>query len=121
MQVIGTSPPTLPVGFTSDFTCDSSGALRTDRMRCSYKNITTQTTTVIKRGSGVLHAVTLNTPVATSVITIYDGIDTTGTKIATYTVAASPQPSSVVYDVVFTVGLTVVTATATTDLTVSYQ
>jgi hypothetical protein len=48
----------------------------------SYTNITGQTTTVIKTGSGRLHSITLNNPVANSVITIYDNAAGSGTKSA---------------------------------------
>lgn len=83
-------------------------------------NITSQTTTVLRTGSGILHTITFNKPTATTVATIYDGVDTNGTKIGTITVPASPQPVTLHYDVAYTVGLTVVTGTADSDITVSY-
>jgi hypothetical protein len=85
-----------------------------------YANITGQATTVLKFVPGVLHAICINTPVATSVITIYDGVSTAGTKIGTFTIPASPQPVCLIYDVNFGTGLTIVTATASSDITVSY-
>ena len=84
------------------------------------KNITTQTTTVVKSAPGVLHAITLNNPVATSVITIYDNTAASGTIIGTITVPASPQPLTLRYDATFSTGLTVKTATASSDITVLY-
>ena len=84
-----------------------------------YLNITGQATTVVKSSSGVLHTICVNTPAATETITIYDNIAGSGTKIGTITVYASINPC-LTYDVNFTTGLTLVTATASSDLTVSY-
>lgn len=86
-----------------------------------YKNITTDATTVVKAGPGLLHTININTPVATGTITIYDGLNASGTKIGTYTIASSPSPSSVTYDVSFGVGLTIVTGTEAMDITVSFR
>ena len=86
-----------------------------------YQNITGQATTAVKASAGMLHAITLNNPVATSVITIYDNTAGSGTKIGTITVPASPQPVTLKYNVAFWTGLTIVTATASSDITVIYQ
>ncbi len=86
-----------------------------------YKNITGQATALIKTGNGILHSIVFNNPVATSVITVYDGLDANGTKIGTITIPASPMPVTLLYDVSFGVGLTIVTATASSDITVSYH
>lgn len=82
-------------------------------------NITTGTT-VIATGSGVLHTITFNKPVATGVITIYNNTAASGTKIATITVPASPIPVTLTYDCSFGIGLTVAIATADQDITVSW-
>lgn len=87
----------------------------------SYANITTDTTTTVKSSAGVLHAITFNNPVATETLTIYDNTAASGTKIGTVTVPASPQPVTLTYDVAFANGLTIVTATAASDITVSYK
>ena len=50
---------------------------------------------------------------------IYDNTAASGTKIGTVTVFASTNPC-LTYDVNFKTGLTLVTATASSDLTVSY-
>lgn len=84
----------------------------------AYKNITTDTTTTVKAGSGLLHAVCVNTVAATETITIYDNTAASGTKIGTITAATYGCD---VFDVAFTTGLTLVTATAAGDITVSYQ
>lgn len=92
--------------------------------RFSYANITTATTTTVKSGAGFLHAITFNTPVASSVITIYDNTAGSGTKIGTITLPAvllAQGAYTAPLNVSFTTGLTIVTATAASDLTVSYR
>lgn len=88
----------------------------------NFVNITAAapTTTVVKSGTGVLHTITFNKPVATGVVTVYDNTAASGTIIATITIPASPLPVTLVYDATFATGLTIVTATAAQDLTVSY-
>lgn len=91
----------------------------------NYTNITAAapTTTVIATGNGVLHTLTINTPTAAGVITIYDNTAASGTKIATITqpgTLLSDGQRTVTYDVYFSKGLTIVTATAAQDITVSW-
>ena len=87
----------------------------------NYSNITAQTAgTLLRTGRGILHTIVFNKPVATSVLTIYDGISTGGTKIATITIPASPSTPTMTYDVAFTTGLFVVMATADMDVTLSW-
>lgn len=84
----------------------------------AYNNISTGTTTTVKSGPGVLHAITINTTAA-STITIYDNTAGSGTKIGT--IAASPAIGSTFgFDVAFATGLTIVTGGAS-DITVSYR
>jgi hypothetical protein len=84
----------------------------------SYNNIATATTTVVKTGAGVLHAITINTTAAAA-ITVYDNTAGSGTTIAT--IAASPAIGQYfLYDVAFVTGLTIVTAGAS-NITVSYR
>jgi hypothetical protein len=85
-----------------------------------FLNITGDATTAVKATPGMLHTITLNNPIATETITIYDNTAASGTKIGTITVPASPMPVTLTYDIVFTAALTIVTATATSDITVSY-
>lgn len=86
----------------------------------AYKNLTTDATfAAIKSGPGILHTICVNTPAATETITIYDSLTATGTKIATLTSFAS-APGCFLYDANFTVGLTIVTATAAGDITISW-
>lgn len=84
-----------------------------------YKNITTDATTLVKSGSGVLHSICINTTAATETITIYDALTAVAPKIATITLAAGDEGKCFVYDIVFSTGLTIVTAVAAGDLTVS--
>jgi hypothetical protein len=86
----------------------------------AYKNITTDTTTTLKTGPGYLHTICINTPAATGVVTIYDNTAASGTKIGTITSFASTV-GCLTYDVAFWTGLTVVTATAAPDLTVTFR
>lgn len=84
-----------------------------------YLNITGQATTTVKSSGGVLHTICINNPAATETITIYDNTAASGTKIGTITVFASTNPC-LTYDANFSTGLTLVTATASSDITVSY-
>ena len=86
----------------------------------NYTNITTDATTVVKASAGVLHSICVGTSAATETITVYDNTAGSGTKISTVTLYASTNPC-LVYDVGFATGLTIVTATAAGDLTVSWR
>jgi hypothetical protein len=85
-----------------------------------YANITTDATTTVKSSSGILHSICFNKPTATEVITLYDNTAASGTIIGTITIPASPMPICLTYDINFITGLTIVTATATSDITISY-
>lgn len=78
------------------------------------------TTTVVKATPGVLHTITFNKPVATGVITVYDAATATGTPVAIITTPASPIPVTLFYDIRMDVGITITSATAAQDITVSY-
>ena len=85
-----------------------------------FTNIVTQTTTTVKSGAGMLHAVILNTPVANAVVTQYDNTAGCGTKIGTITLPAallSSGPVTVTLNVKFGTGYTAVTSGATMDIT----
>ena len=86
----------------------------------NYTNMAAQASTLLRTGPGVLHAVTFNKPIATSVLTLYDGLTTGGTKIATITIPASPMTPPFIYDVAFSVGLLAVMGTADMDVTISW-
>jgi hypothetical protein len=84
----------------------------------SYNNISSDTTTVVKSGAGFLHSIVINTLAATGTATVYDNTAGSGTKIATIATAAM---GTLLYDIAFGTGLTIVTATAAPDLTVCYK
>lgn len=90
--------------------------------RFSFSNITTGTTTSVKSGAGFLHALVINKPVASATITMYDNTAASGTKIGTIALPATLtfDTDSLIYDVTFATGLTIVTSGAT-DLTVGYR
>jgi len=86
-------------------------------------NITTATTSTPKSGTGFLHGIMINTPVASGVITIYDNTAASGTIIGTITFPAtllSSGPAPVIYNVIINTGVTIVTSAAF-NLTVMYQ
>lgn len=85
------------------------------------KNIASATTTLVKAGPGMLKSVIINKAVINGVITIYDGIDASGTKLATIT-----HPGTLIQSQYFLpiehaiqVGLCVVTS-STDDVTIIY-
>lgn len=88
----------------------------------SSTNITlaAPTTTVIRTTPGILHTITFNKPVATGVVTVYDNTAASGTVLATITTPTSPLPLTLTFDAVFSTGLTITTATAAQDITVTY-
>lgn len=88
----------------------------------SYKtaHITGQSTTLIKTGAGFLHSITFNKPVATGTVTIDDALTATTPTLGIVTTPASPMPVTLIYDIPFATGLTIVTGVADQDLTVSY-
>jgi hypothetical protein len=83
-----------------------------------YTHITTDATTVIKTGAGMLHTVCVNTVGASSTITVDDAVSATTPTIA---VISGATLGCYTFDVALTVGLTIVTATATPDVTVSWR
>lgn len=109
----------LAFGFYTNAPAQTYGPPQLTITAYSYVNITGQATTTVKSSGGILHTVCINTPAATETITIYDNITGHGTKIGTATVYASTNPC-LTYDVAFSTGLTIVTATASSDITVSY-
>ncbi len=102
---------------------DGTAARALVEQRNTGLNITlaAPTTTVVKSGVGFLHYITFNKPVATGVVTVYDNTAASGPIIATITTPANPMPVTLFYDVTFSTGLTINTATAAQDITVSYR
>lgn len=87
----------------------------------SFSNISTDATTVVKSGAGVLNAVTVNTKgTVASTVTIYDNTAASGTVIAT--IDSLNLSGQFLFSVAFTTGLTVVTTgTVAPNITVSYR
>jgi len=83
-------------------------------------NIPTNTTTVVKSGSGLLHSVIINTRGVATTVTLYDNTAGSGTKLATIDTTLST--TSFLYDIGFRNGLTAVTAgTTPADLTITWM
>jgi len=97
----------------------TSDVMKTE-MQGTFQNITTQTTTTVKSGAGLLHAIIINTPVASAVVTIYDNTAGSGTLIGTITLPAtllSSGPITVLINGKFVTGCTIVTSGATMNIT----
>lgn len=84
-------------------------------------NISTNTTTLVKSGAGILSSIAINTKGASSnTATVYDSLTGTGTILAVIDTTASI--GTIQYNLKFSIGLTVVTATGTAaNLTVMYS
>lgn len=87
----------------------------------SYSHISTNTTTTVKSGAGVLRSISINTKGASSnIATIYDNTAGSGTVIGV--IDTTDRTVTLKFDVIFSTGLTIVTATGTAaDITVSYR
>lgn len=87
----------------------------------SFHRSASNATTTIKSGAGVLKRVTVNTVgSASNTCTIYDNTAGSGTVIAV--IDPTSAQGSIEYDLVFSTGLTIVTATGTAaDLTLVYK
>ena len=87
----------------------------------AFSNIASATTTLVRTGAGVLERIVCNKAVLSGVITVYDGLSASGTKIATITHPATLLQNQYVlpYGVRFATGLTIVTSAAD-DITVVY-
>lgn len=87
----------------------------------NYTRVTTAATTLVKTGPGILHAVACNTPTSTGTIELDDALTNTTPIIGKITFAAAATPSTVVYDVAFSTGLSVTVAVATVDATIIWK
>lgn len=81
------------------------------------------TTTVVKASAGTLHSITFNSAAAaTNVTTLYDHASGAGTVIGIPAATAVTAPTTVLYDLAFGTGLTIITTTASgSDMTVTYK
>ena len=87
--------------------------------------LATLATTTLAAFPGILHTIVVTTPVASSVITVYDSASSTtaSTTVAKITIPSTPitAPFSLSFDNSFYNGLTVVQSGATSTLTAEYQ
>ncbi len=84
--------------------------------RFSATNMTTATTTTIKSGAGLLHAIIVNKAIAAATISLFDNTAGSGTSLGVITFGAAlltDPPLNAIYDVSFSTGLTVTTSGAT--------
>lgn len=92
--------------------------------RFSYNHIAAgQATTVVKNAPGFLHSITFNgAATATNVTTVYDNASGSGAVIAIPAATTATVPTTLMYDVLFATGLTIITTTANgADMTISYR
>ena len=101
----------IPVVIASDQTSIES----------SYNHISSNTTTLVKSGTGKLHNITINTKgTLSNVATVYDNTTATGAIISV--IDTTVTYGTLIYNCVFNTGLTVYTATGTAaDITVTYE
>lgn len=87
----------------------------------AFLNIAGAATTLVRTGAGILERIQVNKAVASGVITIYDGLTASGTKIATVTNPGTLLHSQfdLEYGCRFATGLTIVTSAAD-DITAIY-
>jgi hypothetical protein len=88
-------------------------------MALSYRYIATGTTTQVKTGSGILHKIVINTPVA-GTINIIDNTAGSTTNVGLITMTADVKPYALEYNCRFSTGLRIITSVAA-DVTVIYQ
>lgn len=90
----------------------------------NYTNITTQTTTLVKSGAGILHSIIINSHAASATIEMDDALTHTTPKIGTITLPSTVSgaiPITLEYDIVFNTGLSITTGTANADVTVVWK
>lgn len=100
-----------------------TGILQTEQAYSFLNIVAGQATTVVKASAGTLHAIVFNGPAtATNVTNVYDHASGVGTIIATPLATAVVGPVTVVFDVAFANGLTIITGTANgANMTVVYR
>lgn len=86
----------------------------------AFLNITTDTTTLVFSGQGILGAVCINSGASGETITIYNSLTGSGTKVGTITLATT-SGGCFNYNAFLSTGLTVVTAVAAADLTIVWR
>jgi hypothetical protein len=89
----------------------------------NYSRMTSAATLLVKTGAGVLHAITINTPVASGTIEMDDALTNTTPIIGKITLPGtllSDGPKNAIYDVAFSTGLSI-TTTGTMDITIAWK
>jgi len=82
------------------------------------KNITTNATTLVKTGAGVLSSISVNTAGTTSTAKVYDGLSAAGTLLGTFD---TTKLGLLLQGWAFQTGLCIVTAGgAAADITANY-
>lgn len=119
-RTFGTPYTAVSADDVADLVTDLSGYLKTT-VEYSFSHISTSTTTTVKSGAGVLHAISVNTKgTVASIITVYDNTAGSGTVIGV--VDSLNLSGAFIFDVIFATGLTLVTTgTVAPDITVSYR
>jgi len=87
----------------------------------NYTHISSATTTLVKTGAGVLHAIVVNKPVA-GTVEADDALTNTTPVIGIMTIGTvtSMPPFSAIYDIAFSTGLSITTSVAV-DLTIVWK
>lgn len=130
--VYNSADPAPTNGQRIDLQTNSHGALNI-QFRNTYSNLTSNATTTVKSGAGILHAIIINANWTGGTITIYDNTAASGTKIFTMTIGSptggllstsgqSGPFSTGPLGLEFSTGLTIVTAGSTSNnITVLYR
>jgi len=90
----------------------------------NYTHISSDTTTLIKTGPGILHSIIINTHGASATIEFDDALTHTSPVIGIITLPStitSAIPISLEYDVQFSTGLSITTGVAAVDITVVWK
>lgn len=90
----------------------------------TYLNIAAgQATTIVKASAGTLHSIILNSAAtATNTTVVYDHPSGAGTVIGRPAVTTATVPTTLIYDIAFLNGLTIITAVANGgDMTICYK
>jgi len=90
----------------------------------NYTHITTQTTTLIKTGAGILHSIIINSHAASATIEMDDALTHTSPVIGIVTLPSTITaviPIALEYDVQFSTGLSITTGVAAPDITVVWK
>ena len=90
----------------------------------NYTHITTDTTTLVKTGPGILHSIIINTHGASATVEFDDALTHTSPVMGIITCPSTITgaiPIALEYDVLFSTGLSVTTGTATLDATIVWK